>query len=94
MALLVSQTRWEFYPSDREAVQPYVLSSYSIIPNRLNKPLPHQSPALKLTLYKFIVMGPLGLDPIHPWAQSGNRDPTISVVCGKVACAIMSAMVC
>ena len=33
MVLLVSQTRWEFFPSDREAVQPCVLSSYSIIPN-------------------------------------------------------------
>ena len=40
MALLVSQTRWEFIssdeefsPLDREANQPCVLSSYSIIPN-------------------------------------------------------------
>ena len=29
-------------------------------------------------------MGPLGLDPIHPWAQSENRDPTIGAVCGKL----------
>ena len=76
MALLVSQTRGEFIPLDREAVQPCVLSFYSIIPNRLNKPLPHQNPSLELTLYKFIGMGPLGLDPIHPWAESENRDPT------------------
>ena len=29
-------------------------------------------------------MGPLGLDPIHLWAQSENRDPTIGTVCGKL----------
>ena len=28
------------------------------------------------------------------WARSENRDPTISVVCGKVACATMSAIAC
>ena len=28
------------------------------------------------------------------WAQSENRDPTIGAVCGKVACAMMSATVC
>ena len=39
-------------------------------------------------------MGPLGLDPIHPWVQSENRDPTIGAVCGKVAYVMMSAMVC
>ena len=40
IVLLVSQTRWEFissdeefFPSNREAIQFCVLSSYSIIPN-------------------------------------------------------------
>ena len=31
-------------------------------------------------------MDPLGLDPIHRWAQSENRDPTGSfevIICGE-----------
>ena len=36
-------------------------------------------------------MGPLGLDLVRRWAQLENRDPTIGVVCGKVARAMMSA---
>ena len=39
-------------------------------------------------------MGPLGLDPIRHWARLENRNPTIGVVCGKVARAMMSAMAC
>ena len=33
-----------------------------------NKPSPHQSPTFGPTLYKFIVMGPLSLDPVRRWA--------------------------
>ena len=76
MALLGSQIRWEFSPSDREAVQPCVLSSYSIIPNLWTNRCPIKAQLLSSLSTKFIVMGPLGLDPIHPWAQSENRDPT------------------
>ena len=93
MVLLVSQTRWEFSPLDREAIQPCVLSSYSIIPNPRTNRCPIKAQLLSSLSTKFIVMGPLGLDPIHPWAQSENRDPTIGAVHGKVACAMMSAMV-
>ena len=72
--LLVNRIRWElissdekFAPLDRESVQLYVLKPYSIISIAcINKPLPHQSPALGPTLYKFIVMGPLGPDLVHP----------------------------
>ena len=47
IVLLISQTRWEFIssdgefsPSDREAIQPCVLNSYSVIPNpRTNRGL-------------------------------------------------------
>ena len=39
-------------------------------------------------------MGPLGLDPVRCLAQSENLDPTIGAICGKVACAMMSATVC
>ena len=67
MALLVSQTRWEFSPSDRKAVQLCVLSSYSIIPNpRTNRYL-IKAQLLSSLSTKFIVIGPLGLDPIHLW---------------------------
>ena len=31
-------------------------------------------------------MGPLGLDPIHFWAQAKNHDPTIGAVCGNCLC--------
>ena len=74
--LLVNWIRWEFIssdeefvPSDRKSAQLCVHGPYSIISIAcINKPLPHQSPALGPTLYKFIVMGPLGPDPVHPWA--------------------------
>ena len=59
-----------------------------------HKPSPHQSPTFRSTLYKFIVMGPLGLDPVHRWARSENRDPTIGPICGKVACAMISVTAC
>ena len=52
-------------------------------PQLQQKPLSHQSSTFEPILYKFIVMGPLGLDPICRWAQSESRDPTIGVVCGK-----------
>ena len=39
-------------------------------------------------------MGPLGLDPVHRWDRSENRDPTIGVVYGEVARAMMSATAC
>ena len=29
-------------------------------------------------------MGPLGLDPIHRWAQSEKWNPTIGAVCGEL----------
>ena len=83
MALLVSQTIWEFSPSDHEAVQPCVLCSYSIIPNSRTNRWPVKAQLLSSLSTKFIVMDPLGLDPTHPWAQSENCDPTIGAVCGK-----------
>ena len=84
MALLVSQTIWEFFPSDHEAVQPCVLCSYSIIPNSRTNRWPVKAQLLSSLSTKFIVMDPLGLDPTHPWAQSENCDPTIGAVCGKL----------
>ena len=39
-------------------------------------------------------MGPLGLDPVRRWARSEHRDPTIGVVYGKVARAMMSTTAC
>ena len=84
MALLVSQTRWEFSPSDREAVQPSVLNSYSIIPNARTNHCPIKAQLMSSLSTKFIVIVLLGLDPIHPWAQSENRNPTIGAVCGKL----------
>ena len=75
MALMGSQIRWELSPSDREAVQPCVLSSYSIIPNLRTNRCPIKAQLLSSLSTKFIVMGLLGLDPIHPWAQFENRDP-------------------
>ena len=68
MALLMSQTRWEFPPSNHEAVQPGVLSSYSIIPNARTTCCPVKAQLLSSLSTKFIVMGLLGLDPTHPWA--------------------------
>ena len=82
---LFNQTRWEFISSDgefvssnHESIQFCVLSSYSIITNiHINRCQNHQSLALRPILYKFIVMSPLGLDPIHLWAQFENRNPTL-----------------
>ena len=76
MALLGSQIRWEFSPSDREAVQPCVLSSYLIIPNPRTNRCSIKAQLLSSLFTKFIVMGPLGLDLIHLWTQSENSDPT------------------
>ena len=84
MALLGSQTRLEFSPSDREVVQHCVLSSYSIILNARTNNCPVKAQLLSSVFTKFIVMGLLGLDPTHPWAQSENCDPTIGAVCGKL----------
>ena len=83
MALLMSQTRWEFSPSNHEAVQPGVLSSYSIIPKTRTTRCPVKAQLLSSLSTKFIVMGLLDLDPTHPWAQSENRNPTIGAVYGK-----------
>ena len=74
--------------------QPCVLSSHSIIPNPRTNHCPIKAQLLSSLSTKFIVMGLLGLDPIHPWAQYENRDPTIGAIRGKVACAMMSATVC
>ena len=52
-------------------------------PQLQHKSLPHRSPAFGPILYKFIVMGLLGLDTIRCWAQSENCDLTIGTVCGK-----------
>ena len=79
MALLVSQTRWEFSPSDREAVQPSVLSSYLIIPNARTNRCSVKAQLLSSLSTKFIVMGSPDLNPTHLWAQSENRDPTITI---------------
>ena len=76
LALLGSQIRWEFSPSDREAVQPCVLSSYLIIPNPRTNRCSIKAQLLSSLFTKFIVMGPLGLDLIHRWAQSEKWDPT------------------
>ena len=81
--LLVSQTRWEFSPSDHEAVQPCVLSSHSIIPYARTNRCPIKAQLLSSLSTKFIVMGPLGLHTTRPWAQSENRYPTIDAVCGE-----------
>ena len=68
----------EFVSSDHESIQLYVLSNYSSISNiYINHCQTHWSLPLGPTLYKFIVMGPLGLDPIHLWTQFENRDPTL-----------------
>ena len=55
------------------------LCSYSTISNiYVNRCQTHRSLALGPTLYKFIVLGSLGLNPIHIWAQSENCDPTLT----------------
>ena len=88
--LLGSQKSWEFTSSDEESFSPMVqgrliLCSQLLFDYRLfpNKPSPHQSPTFGPTLYKFIVMGPLGLNPVRCWVRSEHRDPTIGVVCGE-----------
>ena len=88
--LLGSQKSWEFTSSDEESFSPMVqgrliLCSQLLFDHRLfpNKPSPHQSPTFGPTLYKFIVMGPLGLNPVRCWVRSEHRDPTIGVVCGE-----------
>ena len=89
---LFSGARWkltssngEFVSSDYESIQLCVPSSYSIISNiHVNCCQTHWSLALGPTLYKFIVMGPLGLDPIHYWVRSENRDLTIFILLNKV----------
>ena len=48
-----------------------------------SSPVPKQavtpfSPTFGPILYKFIVISPLGLDPICHWAQSENCDPTVT----------------
>ena len=66
---LGSETRREFIFSDEESSPPrrwavWFCSSLLLNhPQFLHKSLPHQSPAFGPTLYKFIVLGPLGLDP-------------------------------
>ena len=49
-------------------------------PHFPHKPSPHQSPTFRPTFYKFIVIGPLGLDPVRHWARSKNRDPTVTII--------------
>ena len=69
---LANQTRWEFIPSDeelissdREPVHLCILSSYSISPMPALTVVSSKPSPWTYALYKFIVMGPLGLDPIH-----------------------------
>ena len=69
---------WDVGPSDPMFLAPIRISR--LFPNQ---PSPYQSPTFGPTLYKFIVMGLLGLDSIRRWAQSEKQDPTIGAVCGK-----------
>ena len=39
----------------------------------------HQNLVFQLTLYKFIVLGSLGLDPLHFWVQDLNRVLTMYI---------------
>ena len=88
--LLGSEKGWEFTSSDEESFslgtqgRP-ILCSQLLFDHHLfqNKPLPHQSPTFGPTLYKFIVMGPLGIDLVRHWVRLENHDPTIGAVCGK-----------
>ena len=69
----------KFVSSDHESIQFCVPGSYSMVSNIcVNRCQTHRSPALGPTLYKFIVLGPLGPDPIRLGAQSKNRDPIIA----------------
>ena len=69
---------WDVGSSDSVFLAP--IWSSCLLPNQLS---PHPSPTFGPTLYKFIVMGSLGLDPVRHWARSENRDSTIGAVCGK-----------
>ena len=76
----------EFVALDHEPIQLCISCFYSIISNiHVNRCQTHWSLTLGLTLYKFIVMYPLGLDPIHLWAQSENRGPTYKYIAMKVS---------
>ena len=77
----------EFVSSDHESIQLCVPGSYSIVSNiYVNRCQTHRSLAFGPTFYKFIVLGPLGPNPIHIGVQSENRDPTIGTVCGNCLC--------
>ena len=54
--------------------------SMNILPSFSHKSSPHQNPTFGPTFYKFIVMGPLDLDPVCRWARSENRDPTVTII--------------
>ena len=83
----ISQTKGWRAPGKREELGIHILGrgvlspwdvgpSHRLFPNKLS---PHHSPTFGPTLYKFIVMGPLGLDPVRHWVQSENRDPTVII---------------
>ena len=69
---------WDVGSSDSVFLAP--IWSSRLLPNKSS---PHQSPTFGSTIYKFIVIGPLGLDPVRRWARSEKRDPTIGIVYGK-----------
>ena len=76
----------EFVSLDHKSIKLCISSSYSIISNiHVNRCQTHWNLALGPTLYKFIVMDLLGLDLIHLWAQSENRDPTYKYIVMKVS---------
>ena len=75
----------ELVSSDHESIQLYVPGSYSMVSNIcVNRCQTHRSLALEPTLYKFIVLGLLGPDPIRLGAQSKNRDRTITITWFKL----------
>ena len=75
----------ELVSSDHESIQLCVPGSYLIVSNIcVNRCQTHQSLALGPTLYKFIVLGPLGPYPILLGAQSENRDPSITITWFKL----------
>ena len=85
--LLGSERSWEFTSSDGESFSPerqsrLILCSQLLFDHRPfpNKPSPHWSPTSRPILYKFIVMGSLGLDPILHQSQSENLDPTVTLI--------------
>ena len=88
--LLGQERSWELTSSGEGSFLPgtqgrLILCSQLIFDHRSfpNKPSPYQSPTFGLTLYKFIVMGLLGLDPVRRQARSKNRETIIGTVCGK-----------